>query len=303
MQIIRKDIFKKFKWLKDKNRPFIISADYDGLMCSAFLSHYLKWNLVGYYNMENIWITDDGIKNKKDIIWVDLNILPEIGKSIGGHITILDNQIPKGLTSSCNLNVIRNITNTDFKGKYPLSTLSFLLWLYNTPLTMNNFSKFLILHSDSMWLKYQKYTKNVNKWFDVLEKYQWDNLFNNIDSIDFEKQIDQNYYPILISSGIFSGFSKLSSKHLNIKSREYKFNPDWDIDVMLNLYDLIKNNLKWNTPKIPIINKKIKGKKYTTDLNHVKKIGLSKFLVNNNVFSYAITSPQKIKYTVFDKIK
>ena len=303
MQIIRKDIFKKFKWLKDKNRPFIISADYDGLMCSAFLSHYLKWNLVGYYNMENIWITNDGIKNKKDIIWVDLNILPEIGKSIGGHITILDNHIPKGLTSSCNLNVIRNITNTDFKGKYPLSTLSFLLWLYNTPLTMNNFSKFLILHSDSMWLKYQKYTKNVSKWFDVLEKYQWDNLFSNIDSIDFEKQIDQNYYPILISSGIFSGFSKLSSKHLNIKSREYKFNPDWDIDVMLNLYDLIKNSLKWNTPKIPIINKKIKGKKYTTDLNHVKKIGLSKFLVNNNVFSYAITSPQKIKYTVFDKIK
>ena len=38
MIINRNNIFNKFKWLKDKNRPFIISADYDGLVCAAFLS-------------------------------------------------------------------------------------------------------------------------------------------------------------------------------------------------------------------------------------------------------------------------
>ena len=58
----------------------IISADYDGLICASFLHHYLGWTLVGYYNMENIWISQKGLDNKKELIWVDLNILPKQGK-------------------------------------------------------------------------------------------------------------------------------------------------------------------------------------------------------------------------------
>ena len=104
--IIRKNIFKKFQWLKDKNHSFIISADYDGLICSAFLSHFLDCNLVGYYNMEKIWISKEGLEQKKDLIWVDLDIVPKAGKTLGGHIVILDKQLPTGLKSSCNPNII-----------------------------------------------------------------------------------------------------------------------------------------------------------------------------------------------------
>ena len=49
--ISRNDIFKKFKWLKDKHRYFIISSNYDGLICAAFLSNYLLSGLG-----ENDWI-------------------------------------------------------------------------------------------------------------------------------------------------------------------------------------------------------------------------------------------------------
>ena len=49
MKIDRKNIFKRYAWLSEKKRPFIISNDYDGLICASFLSHYLKWNLVGYF--------------------------------------------------------------------------------------------------------------------------------------------------------------------------------------------------------------------------------------------------------------
>ena len=66
-----------FNWLKEKNHSMVISADYDGIICSSFLSHYLNWNLVGYYNYESIWLSKEAEKNKSDIIWVDLNILPE----------------------------------------------------------------------------------------------------------------------------------------------------------------------------------------------------------------------------------
>ena len=43
MQIKRKNIFKDYKWLKEKNKFFIISADYDGLICASFLHHHLNF--------------------------------------------------------------------------------------------------------------------------------------------------------------------------------------------------------------------------------------------------------------------
>jgi len=301
--LIRENIFKNFKWLKSKGLPFIISADYDGLICSAFLSHYLGWKLVGYYNMQKIWISKEGIAQKNNLIWVDLNIVPKAGRAIGGQITILEDEIPQGLKTSCNPNILKKITNNNFNDKYPLSTLSFLMWLYNIEFPKNDIGKFLILHSDATWLKYQKYKKNVNNWVDYLDTYNWNLLFNEIDSVSFEKKIDQTYYPLLINSDAISGYSKLSSRHLKIKSRESKVNPDWDLDIVLNLFDLFGKYLSWNPPKIPNISSKINGKKIEISIKEVEKIGLKNFIKKNKVFSYAITSPSKFKYTVFDKIK
>ena len=65
MQIKRKNIFKQYKWLKEKNKFFIISADYDGLICASFLHHHLNWKLSGYYDYNSIWLSDDALKNKK----------------------------------------------------------------------------------------------------------------------------------------------------------------------------------------------------------------------------------------------
>ena len=96
MILNRKDIFKKYPWVKQKNKKFIISADYNGLICASFLSHYLNWKLMGYYDLESLWISKETIENYNEIIWVDLNILPKQGRAIGGHIVSLDKQTPKG---------------------------------------------------------------------------------------------------------------------------------------------------------------------------------------------------------------
>ena len=93
MQIKRKIIFKQYKWLKEKKKFFIISADYDGLICAAFLHHHLNWQLSGYYDYNSIWLSNNALKNKKDLIWVDLNILPSSGKSIGSQIVSLNNKL------------------------------------------------------------------------------------------------------------------------------------------------------------------------------------------------------------------
>ena len=67
------NIFKKYPWLLEKKLPMDISSNYDGLICASFLHHHLNWDLVGYYNHESLWISEQAINQKKDIIRVDLN--------------------------------------------------------------------------------------------------------------------------------------------------------------------------------------------------------------------------------------
>ena len=300
MQIKRKNIFKQYKWLKEKNKFFIISADYDGLICASFLHHHLNWKLSGYYDYNSIWLSEDALKNKKDLIWVDLNILPSSGKSIGSQIVTLNNN-PIGLKTSCNPNIINNINSTNFNMKFPFSTLLFLMWLHKINYSREDIGKLLILNSDNSWMKIQKYSKNIDSWTNILSDFNWEDFKKNINTIDYENKIDQYLYPKLINIGAVSGYSKLTSKYLNIRSRECKFNPDWDSDIILKLFNLFAENLKWTPPKLPEIIKRIEGKKLTINIDQIKKIGLDKFFKKYKVFSYAITSPKILKYTIFNK--
>ena len=299
MKINRKNILKKYKWLNEKKRSFIISADYDGAICASFLNHYLNWDLVGYYNFNSIWLSQKAVDNKKELIWVDLNILPLSGRSVGGQIVSLGDEIPRGFNTSCNANLIAEITNKNFNKKFPFSTLLFLMWLHNINLKSSDIGKLLILHSDNTWMKIQKYSKNTNWWKDLLADFNWDKLFSEVNSMQYESKIDQCLYPELKYIDAISGFSKLTSKHLKIKSRESKFNPDWDADIIIKLFELFAKNLNWTPPILPHIITRIEGERFKLPISHINAIGLNVFLKTNKVFSYAITSPTDFNYTNF----
>ncbi len=299
MIFTRDDIIKKYPWINQSKQRFIVSADYDGLICASLLNHYKKWNLVGYYNLESIWISDEAKKYKDDIIWVDLNILPHQGRAVGGHIISIKDESPKGFDTSCNPNILAGLNSSMFKKKFPLSTLLFLLWLYNIQISKTILSKMLVLHSDSSWLKAQNYNENVNLWTTALCDYDWKWLFRNVLSKTFEKRIDDILYPQLSSIYAISGYSKLKSKNLYLQSRELKVNPEWDEDVIHNLFEIFATNLKWTPPKLPEIISRVDGKKNKIALKDVKKNGLLNFLKRERVFSYTITSPQTLTYTSF----
>tara|TARA_B100001750_G_scaffold204750_1_gene181342 strand:+ start:1181 stop:2110 length:930 start_codon:yes stop_codon:yes gene_type:complete len=299
MIFTRDDIIKKYPWINQSKQRFIVSADYDGLICASLLNHYKKWNLVGYYNLESIWISDEAKKYKDDIIWVDLNILPHQGRAVGGHIISIKDESPKGFDTSCNPNILAGLNSSMFKKKFPLSTLLFLLWLYNIQISKTILSKMLVLHSDSSWLKAQNYNENFNLWTTALCDYDWKWLFRNVLSKTFEKRIDDILYPELSSIYAISGYSKLKSKNLYLQSRELKVNPDWDEDVIHNLFEIFATNLKWTPPKLPEIISRVDGKKNKIALKDVKKNGLLNFLKKEKIFSYTITSPQTLTYTSF----
>ena len=303
MILNRKDIIKKYPWINQKNKKFIISADYNGLICASFLSHMLNWELVGYYDLESLWVSEKDVVNYEDIVWVDLNILPKVGRAVGGHIVSLDNQTPSGFNTSCNPNLLAKLTSSNFRNKFPFSTLIFLLWIHNYQIKKSLFARLLVLHSDDTWLKFQKYNENVNDWTKILSDFNWKWLLQKIDKITFEERIDQILYPYLTNIGAVSAFGKLHSKKLNIASKQFQFNPDWDEDIILNLFDLFGNQLNWTPPKLPAITKCFIGQRNKKTIHEIKQYGLSKFLLDNAVFSYAIPSPRIFNYTTFKKNK
>ncbi len=298
----RYKLHSKFKWLSQEKLPMIVSADYDGLICASFLNHYFNWNLEGFYNLNNIWISNKGINDKKNLIWVDLNILPQQGRAIGGHIiSIPGEKIPIGFNTSCNPNIQNEIRSNEFNKKFPFSTLIYLLWMHNIKIKPNLFARMLVLHADASWLKFQHYKINCKRWQEIMIDYDWKWLFQKVDTKTFEKRIDQDLYPLLKTIGAISNKSKLKSNHLNISSQQYQFNPDWDEDVIINLFNIFAQYLGWTPPKLPIINKSIEGKRHKVPLTLVKQIGLQKFLNKNNIFSYAIPSPRIFNFTSFNK--
>ncbi len=302
MQFSRKKVLSAYPWLAKKKLPFIISADYDGLICASFLHHFFKWELVGYYNLESLWLSKKAKEKRDNLIWVDLNILPRQGRAIGGHIISLNGEIPRGFKSSCNPNIMAGLNAEQFTDKFPFSTLIFLLWLHDIQIEKDLLARLLVLHSDATWLKIQEYPQNTKKWIESLSDYNWEWLFKKVDSYTFEKRIDEILYPELNEMGAVSGYSKLSSKKMKIKSREFKFNPDWDEDVALNLFNLFGNALKWTPPALPKIESRIDGIRTKISIDKVLSTGLSQFLKSHHVFSYAIPSPKIFNYTSFGKI-
>ena len=303
MILNRKDILKKYPWIAQKNKKFIISADYNGLICASFLSHILNWKLVGYYDLESLWVSKKDVDQYHDVIWVDLNILPKVGKAIGGHIVSLENETPCGFDTSCNPNLLVHLTSSNFKNKFPFSTLIFLLWLHKYQIKKTLFARLLVLHSDDTWLKCQEYNDNVNNWINILSNFNWKWLLQKVDKLVFEERIDQILYPELNNIGAISAFGKLHSKKLNIISKQFQFNPDWDDNIILNLFDLFGNELGWTPPVLPIIDKCVIGQRKKGNIIKIKEYGLSKFLLDNEVFSYAIPSPEIFNYTTFKENK
>ena len=150
-------------------------------------------------------------------------------------------------------------------------------------------------------MKIQKYSKNINSWKEILSSYDW-RILDNVNSLDFEQKIDQYLYPTLINIGAASKFSKLKSNFLKIRSRESEINPDWDCDVILKLFSFIAKSIGWTPPTLPLITQRIDGSKKKIDLDKVINIGINAFTKKYKVFSYAITSPKTISYTIFKKL-
>lgn len=168
-------VINKFPWLVERGNKCVISPDADGILCGLFMSHYLDWQIVGYYDNGKNLILKDGTK-AADCIFLDTEIYRSNIRSIGHHISLLRNE--KTLINMINYhhclnpNTLRGRTLREKFGlKYPMGTIHLLLCIvgnkYQIDFAENSF--FVILQADGTINRFlDRYSENLYEWLGYL---------------------------------------------------------------------------------------------------------------------------------------
>lgn len=181
-------IKENFPWIIERNRLCVISPDLDGILTSILLSHFLDWQVVGMYSINDLFLLKKWLKKRRpeiaekliesnNLVFVDHDIYRSDILSVGHHLLqwSRDTPIPNHTEkkSSLNPNLIRCITKKEFNRKYPYGTFHFLLACFSAWKILGDFSPddeltTLILHVDSSFESSIKYQDNALDWLNWL---------------------------------------------------------------------------------------------------------------------------------------
>lgn len=169
-------IIEKHPWIVEKNKKCILSPDIDGLLCGLLMSHYLNWEIVGFYDGK-VLIIKTGLQTK-DCIFLDMEILRKGIRSVGHHMNVhIINKPPanyhKIMNSCINPNHIRGFDRiANFSSKYPLGTVHLLMYIlenkYPGVIKIKKGGLASLFFADGVWKILFKYTRNVMGWFTYL---------------------------------------------------------------------------------------------------------------------------------------
>ena len=310
-------------WIVNENMKCILSPDSDGLLCGLFMSHFFNWDIIGYYDGKVLLLKDGISCTDDDVCFLDMEIWREKIKSIGHHMVVFNKQrLPqnfyKGYTNCIQPNLLRNYDgNSEFRLKYPLATIHFLISLLhlerdiNLPLT----SICPLLFTDGTYKVLFSYPENVLNWLEYLdvtlsstnplksiflnEHYTIHGIMQDMD--DFFRKRDEisisnergDRLRISNSDGTPVNINKIGSTYnidASAKDRITEFltllsvNTEWDFDVSkwtfnnLNLHIFVKGDYS----------------------NRNWRMNISNFnqLLLENPISWAMTSGNNIEFTL-----
>lgn len=180
-------IIRQYPWLDERGHKCVISPDADGILCGLFMSQYLDWEIVGYYdNGKNLILKKD--IRAEDCVFLDTEIYRPNIKSVGQHISLFrqaDTNINLENYKNClNPNTLRGRTlKESFSKKYPLGTIHLLLCIVGANHSIN-FSKdafFVILQADGTINRFlDRYSENLYDWLLFLDVENPQNVLRSI---------------------------------------------------------------------------------------------------------------------------
>jgi len=125
--------------------------------------------------------------------------------------------------------------------------------------------------------------------------------FEEIDTKNFERKIDEIVYSEIEKMGFDKGTGQVSSRHLGLHGFQCQFSdPKIDENKINNLIHLICNIFEWNIPELPMEYMVVEGNRKSIPISdEYTSLGLSHFIKKENVFSYVIPNYNRLNYTVF----
>ena len=183
-------LIKSHPWITEKNKYCILSPDSDGLLCGLFMSKFLGWKIIGFYDGKVAIINKEDID--KNPIFLDMEIFRKEIRSIGHHmVTINKRRKPEGFDDnfkSCiQPNNIRNYDGkNDFRLKYPLATIHMLVGIVSQKIKNIKIPETAIpplFFTDGVFNVLFSYPENVLNWLNFLrideEWHPLKNIFEN----------------------------------------------------------------------------------------------------------------------------
>ncbi|MCG2715829.1 MAG: hypothetical protein L6422_06030 [Candidatus Marinimicrobia bacterium] len=294
----------------DKIKGMIIGNDLDSLLSASLLKKLFDWDVVAIYDYRSLWYDADCSFKENllsgNYVAVDLDIYHSNIPSLGHHVLEIstDDSLEKHRLS-LNPNFIRGISCQNFRKKYPLGTIHFLLWLFEVPLTHDG--EYLCWLADSSFINGQshRFKSNVKEW--VCDYFQYEPFIETLTMIDmreFEKQLTGRIIIPLRELGLESRSGQVRSRFNSICGFQYQWSdPEQERKIIQRLAKFIQKVTGWKNPRFPSSYGIRKGIRKTYPVQRINDQykNLDHFLVENAVFSYALPYRDRINFTSFGK--
>ncbi len=285
----------------------IIGNDLDSVLSALLLHDIFNWQIVGMYDYHTLWYdakTEDFKSSFKDgrFVFVDLDIYSPRQYSIGHHILA---QSPLGLSRSIekklNPNTIRDISLVEFRRKYPLGTIHFLIWLFSR--NFDTVAMLTVWLADSSFINAQshKYQNNVCEWVDNFLKHDsFVNLLTVVDTIKYERILYNKVLAKLPKKTDEYPTGSNKSRNMQLNCPQYQWNnPNKNHQQITNLFANVSDLINLNNMQIPEKYNQLNGKRINKRVSEVVEVygNINTFLVAENVFSYVFPYKDVINYT------
>ncbi|MBI2429202.1 MAG: hypothetical protein HYV29_10500 [Ignavibacteriales bacterium] len=169
------DLLTRYPWIVRKNKKCILSPDSDGLLCGLFMSKYLDWKIIGYYDGKVMLLKEGESTYDEDVVFLDMEIYRSHVKSVGHHMVLLNKNRPpsdwNNFSNCIQLNNLRTYDGKhDFRLKYPLATIHFLLGTLGTQFDIEIPTSAIapLFFTDGTFNVLYSYPENVLNWLNFL---------------------------------------------------------------------------------------------------------------------------------------
>lgn len=308
-----KEIISKYPWIIKKNQKCILSPDSDGLLCGLLMSHFLNWEIVGFYDGKVLVLKNN--EKASDCVFLDMEIFREYVKSLGHHMVLYNNRtIPenwKNFSNCIQPNLIRGYDGkTSFKYKYPLGAIHLLIGIvgYSQKIEIKKTAICPLLYTDGTFKNLFNYPENCLSWLSFLCANNKDNPLNDI-------FFNEHYTTSSLMVSLKDFFEKI--KNINGDSRNDKVkisNTKGDPVNLIKTNDLFSLSEDVKKSAFAFLNllSELTGWGFNKNKWNFDNFRLFKFkkgnikpsnkrfndLVNKNPLSWAMTSTLAIEYTL-----